>query len=50
MIRLGKGAQVEAWFDLFRDSVNLDLRKVQVCMECNICSEINLDAPNGTPR
>ena len=44
-------AQVEAQFGLFRDIANLDPEiGCTVCMERTICSEINLDAPDGTPR
>ena len=50
MVVLGKGAQVEARFSLFGDSANLDASRCTVCVERTICSEINLDAPDGTPR
>jgi hypothetical protein len=51
-------AQVEARFNLFGDSANLDARLVLILMQdwCMVCAkhtiglEIVLDAPNGTPR
>jgi len=43
-------AQVEAQFDLFGDSANLDAYRCMICKEHTICLEINLDAPNKTPR
>jgi len=46
----GKGAQVEAQVDLFRDSANLMQDRCMICKEHTICLEINLDAPNGSPR
>ena len=45
----GEEAQVEARFDLFRDSANLMQDRCMICKEHTICLEINLDAPNGTP-
>jgi len=48
LVLLGEGAQVDAWFGLFRDSANLDEDRYMVCMEHTICLEINLDAPDGT--
>jgi hypothetical protein len=50
MVLLGDKALVEACFGLFGDSVNLDTRLMQVYAERTIGSEIDLDAPNGTPR
>ena len=50
MVLLGEEAQVKARFGLFGDSANLDARYVYVCMERTMFSEINLDAPNRTPR
>ena len=47
MVLLGKGAQVEARFG---GSANLDARYVHGLMERTICSEINFDAPDTTPR
>ena len=47
MIILAEKAQVEGLFDLFGDSANL-YAKCTVCMEHTICSEINLDTPDGT--
>ena len=41
MVLLGEQAQVESLFCLFGDSCT-------VCMEHTICSEINLDTPDGT--
>ena len=50
MVLLGDEAHVEARFGPFGDSANLDVDRCTVCAECTIGSEINLDAPNGTPR
>ena len=50
MVLLGEEAQVKARFGLFGDSANLDKDRCTVCMERTIFSEINLDAPNRTPR
>ena len=36
---------MEAWFGLFRDMLNMMQDRCTVCMECIICSKINLDAP-----
>ena len=47
VILLGKGAQVEAQFALFGDSANLEDRCTN-CIECTICLEIYLEAPNRT--
>ena len=46
----GEEAQVEARFDLFGDSANLMQDRCMICKEHTICLEINLDAPNGSPR
>jgi hypothetical protein len=50
MVPLGDEAQVEARFDPFRHSANLDASGRTVCVKCTIGSEIILDAPDGTPR
>jgi hypothetical protein len=50
MAPLGDEAQVEACFDPYRHSANLDASGCTVCVKCTIGSEIILDAPNGTPR
>jgi hypothetical protein len=50
MVLLGDEAQVEARFDLFVDSTNLDSRQVHGLRQRTIGSEIILDVPNGTPR
>jgi hypothetical protein len=47
---LGDEARVEALFCSFGDSANLHVESSTVCAECNIGSEIILDAPNGTPK
>jgi hypothetical protein len=47
---LGDEAQMEAHFDPFGDSANLDIDRCTVYTECSIGSEIILDTPNGTPR
>ena len=49
MVLLGDEAHVEAHFDPFGDSANLDVDRCTVCAECSIGSEIVLDAPDGTP-
>ena len=41
-------AHVESWFYLFGDSSNLDARQLHGLLEHTICSEINLDKPDGT--
>ena len=41
---------MEARFVLFEDSANLDATLVYDCKGHTIFLEINLDAPNGTPR
>ena len=46
----GEEAQVEARFDLFEIELIFMQDRCTVCLECTICLEINLDAPNGTPR
>ena len=50
MVLLGDEAKVEAHFDPFGDSANLDADSCMVCGERTLGSEIILDAPNGTPR
>ena len=50
MVALGDVAQVEARFNLFGDSANLDIDRCTVCAERTIGSEIILDAPDGTSR
>ena len=50
MILQGEESQVEARFGPFRDTANFDTRWVRFCVKRTTCSEINLDAPNGTPR
>ena len=50
MVLLGDQAVVEAHFDPFGDSANLDSRLVHDLLECTIGSEIVLDAPDGTLR
>jgi hypothetical protein len=47
---LGDEAQLEARFDLFGDSANINVDRSTVCTECSIGSDIVLDAPNGTLR
>ena len=49
MVHLGYEAEVEAHFDPFRDSANLDVDRCMVCAERPLGTEIILDAPNGTP-
>jgi len=46
MVLLGDEAEVEAHFDLFGDSANLDADWCMVCAERTLGSEIVLDAPN----
>ena len=50
MVLLGDEAEVEAHFDPFGDSADLDADSCMVCAERTLGSEIVLDAPNGTPR
>ena len=48
-VLLDEEAQVDAQFGLFGDSANLDEKdRCTVCVEHTICSEINLDKPDGT--
>ena len=49
MVLLGDDAEVEAHFDPFGDSANLDADRCMVCAARTLGSEIILDAPNGTP-
>ena len=46
MVLLGDEAEVEAHFDPFGDSANLDADWCMVCAERTLGSEIVLDAPN----
>jgi len=48
MVLLGEEAQVEARFFCLEIVLILMQDKFTVCMERTICSEINLDAPDGT--
>ena len=48
MVLLGDEAEVEAHFDLFGDSANLDVDRCMVCAERTIGSKIILGAPDGT--
>ena len=48
MVLLGDEAEVEAHFDPFGDSANLDTHSCNVCAERTLGSEIILDAPDGT--
>ena len=48
MVLLGDEAEVEAHFDPFADSANLDADRCMVCGERTLGSEIILDVPNGT--
>ena len=50
MVLLSDEAQVVARFGPFEDSANLAQDGCMVCAERTIGSEIDLDAPNGTPR
>jgi len=50
LVLQGEEAQVEAWFSLFRDVLTLMQDRHTVCMERIICSELSLDAPDGTPK
>ena len=50
MVPLGDEAQVEARFRLSDIELILTQDRFTVCVECTIGSEINLDAPDGTPR
>ena len=50
MVPLGDEAQVEARFGLSDIELILTQDSCSVCIECNIGSEIILDAPDGTPR
>ena len=49
MVLLGDQVEVEAHFDPFGDSSNLDVDRWTVCAKRTIGSEIILDAPDGTP-
>ena len=50
MVRLGDEAQVEAHFDSFGDSVNLDARYLHGLRRTYNWLGIILDAFDGTPR
>ena len=50
MVLLSDEARVVACFGSFGDSANLAQDGCMVCAERTIGSEIDLDAPNGTPR
>jgi hypothetical protein len=50
MVLLGDEAQVEAHFNQFGDTTNLDARQIYGCAECTKGLEIILDAPDRTPR
>ena len=50
MVPLGDEAQVEACFGLLDIVLSLTQDRCTVCVERTIASEINLDAPDGTPR
>jgi hypothetical protein len=47
---LGNVDEVEAHFDLFRDSVNLGARLGMVCVKRTTCSKINMVTLDITPR
>ena len=49
MVLLGDEAEVEAHFDPFGDTANVDAEWCMVRPECTLGSEIIMDAPNGTP-
>jgi hypothetical protein len=49
MVVLGDEAPVDALFSLFDIVLILTHDRCNVCAECNIGSEIVLDAPDGTP-
>jgi hypothetical protein len=49
-VLLDEEAQVEARFGLFGKVLILMQDRCMICKEHTICLEINLDAPNGTPR
>ena len=48
MVLLGEEAQVESLFCLLEIVLILMQDRCTVCMEHTICSEINLDTPDGT--
>ena len=50
MVTLGDEAQVEARFGLSDIVLILTHDRCTLCIEHTIGSEINLDAPDGTPR
>jgi len=50
MVLLSEEAHEKARFGLFGYNANLDARQVYGLMERTIFSEINLDAPDRTPR
>ena len=48
MVLLGEEAHVESWFFCLEIVLILMQDRCTVCMEHTICSEINLDTPDGT--
>ena len=50
MVPQGDEAQVEARFGPLEIVLILMQDKCTVCVEHNICSDIILDGPDGTPR
>ena len=50
MVPLGEEAQVEARFQPFGHSANLEADRCTVCIERTIGSETIMDARDGTPR
>jgi hypothetical protein len=50
MVLLGDKAQMEAHFGPFGAVLVSVQDRCTVCAKCSIASEINLDAPDGTPR
>ena len=48
MVLLGEEAQVKARFGILEIVQILMQDRCTVCMEHTICSEINLDTPDGT--
>jgi hypothetical protein len=50
MVLLGDLGQVEARFGPFGHSVNLNVHRCMVCVECTMGVEIILGTLDGTPR
>ena len=50
LVLLGEEAQMEVRMVCLEIVLILMQDSCIVCVECAICAEINLDAPNGTPR